>query len=58
MALNQMIVLAYGQFTETLSRTSTIHPCIFLGRALFKQWSVFVEEQSADSSVPRGNLTF
>ena len=31
-------------FTEKHSRTTTIHPGIFLGRALFKQQSVSVEE--------------
>ena len=49
MTINQMIVHAYGQFTETFSRTSTIHLGIFLGLALFDELSVSVDELSADS---------
>ena len=45
-------------FTKTFnSRTSTIHPGIFCGRALFKQWSISVEELWADSCASE-NLMF
>ena len=44
MTINQMIVHAYGQFTETFSRTSTIHLGIFLVRSLW-----------ADSASPQMN---
>ena len=36
-------------FIETFSETTTTHPGIFHGRALFKQESVSLEELSADS---------
>ena len=37
MTIHQMIVHAYGQITETFSRTSTTYLGIFLGWALLKQ---------------------
>jgi len=35
MQINQMFIHAFSLFTERFSRTNTIHPGIFLGRALW-----------------------